>query len=221
MFDNISPKYDFLNHFMSAGIDILWRRKLIRMLAKDEPLTILDIATGTGDLAFAAVKLKPQHITGVDISSKMIEIAKTKVTKRGFKDIIDMQVGDSEKLNFKDNSFDAVTVGFGVRNFEDLRLGLTEMLRVTKPKGCALILEFSKPHVFPVKQLFRLYSKYGIPLIGRSVSKDDFAYKYLPESVAEFPEATAFEKIMLEVGYTNVSSTRLTFGVATIYRGYK
>lgn len=221
MFDNISPRYDLLNHLLSANIDVLWRRRTIKLLDQREPKTILDIATGTGDLAIAAAKLSPQSITGLDISPKMIELAKAKVNKLGLEENITMEVGDSEALRFKANSFDAVTVGFGVRNFGDLDKGLSEILRVLKPGGWLLVLEFSKPSAFPVKQLFGIYSKYVIPTVGSAISKDRHAYKYLPASVKEFPEGQAMLDRLIKVGFNQVSAKRLTFGVATIYKAVK
>lgn len=221
MFDTISGRYDLLNHLLSVGIDKLWRRKALKILAEHEPKTILDIATGTGDLAIAALRLKPSKIIGLDISPKMIELAKVKVAKKNAEDVISMQVGDSEELVFKNNSFDAVTVGFGVRNFGDLKVGLAEMLRVTKPGGIVMVLEFSKPRVFPIKQVFGLYSRFVIPFVGRTISKDDRAYSYLPESVKAFPEGNDFIAILDELGYKDTSRTQVSWGIATIYTGIK
>jgi len=221
MFNNISPKYDFLNHLLSLGIDHLWRRKAIRMLKKEAPKRVIDLATGTGDFALAALKLNPDEIIGVDISEGMLEEGRKKVKKRGKEDIISMILGDSENLPFEDNEFDALTVGFGVRNYENLEKGLSDMLRVIKPGGTAIILEFSKPKKFPVKQFFGFYSKFIIPTIGKMVSKDNAAYEYLPESVAAFPEGEEFMDILRKVGYKNPTATLVSGGIATIYKAVK
>lgn len=221
MFDNISKRYDFLNHFLSMGIDKGWRKKAIRLLAPKNPKVILDVATGTGDFAIAALKLKPTKVVGLDLSNGMLEVGREKMKKKKVDDIIDMVQGDSENLPFDDQYFDAITVGFGVRNFENLEKGLGEMLRVLKTNGTAAILEFSKPKRFPIKQSFGFYSKYIIPKIGRSISKDSSAYTYLPESVAAFPEGQDFMDIMEKVGYKNIRSKLVTGGIATIYLGDK
>lgn len=221
MFNNISKRYDFLNHFLSMGIDKLWRKKAIKILGKNNPKVILDIATGTGDFALEALKLNPEKIIGIDISEGMLNIGKEKMKKKKVNHIINLQLGDSENLNFDDNYFDGYTVGFGVRNFENLEKGLTEMLRVLKPKGIAVILEFSKPKKFPVKQSFYVYSKYILPTIGKVVSKDKRAYTYLPESINAFPEGQNFIDIMTKVGYKNVKSKLVSGGIATIYYGVK
>ncbi|WP_107038566.1 bifunctional demethylmenaquinone methyltransferase/2-methoxy-6-polyprenyl-1,4-benzoquinol methylase UbiE [Brumimicrobium mesophilum] len=221
MFDNISAKYDFLNHFMSMGIDHLWRKRAINMLQASKPKKIIDLATGTGDFALAALKLNPEKVVGVDISNGMLEKGREKMKKRGKEDIISMMYGDSEDLPFKDNEFDALTVGFGVRNYENLEKGLGEMLRVINHGGTAVILEFSKPKKFPVKQFFGFYSKYIIPMLGKTISKDNSAYEYLPESVAAFPEGQAFLDILTKVGYKNVKAKMVSGGIATIYTGVK
>lgn len=221
MFNNISGRYDFLNHFLSLGIDKIWRRKAVNELKNIAPKQILDIATGTGDFALALRRLKPERIVGVDISSGMLEVGKKKMIKKGVDELIHLQLGDSENLTFDDGTFNAITVGFGVRNFENLEKGLTEMLRVLTPGGKAVILEFSKPSKFPIKQLFGFYSKRLIPFFGRLISKDKRAYSYLPESVAVFPEGENFKKIMREVGYKEVHSRLVSGGIATIYTGIK
>ena len=221
MFDNISKRYDFLNHFLSLGIDRIWRKKAIRILKKSQPKIILDIATGTGDFAIAALKLKPTKVIGLDLSAGMLEVGRQKMKKKKVDHIVEMIQGDSEKLPFDSNYFDAFTVGFGVRNFENLEAGLAEMLRVLKPGATGVILEFSKPKRFPVKQFFAFYSKYIIPKIGRSISKDKAAYSYLPESVAAFPEGQDFMDIMKKVGYTNIQAKPVSGGIATIYYGQK
>jgi len=221
MFDAISPKYDFLNHFLSLGIDRLWRKKAVSLLANTHPQRILDIATGTGDFAIALAKLKPQQIIGMDISAGMLEIGKKKVEKYNLSNMISMQQGDSEHIPFEDNYFDGLTVGFGVRNYENLEKGLSEMLRVLKPKGKAIILEFSKPTRFPIKQYYKFHSKYIIPFFGRLFSKDTRAYTYLPDSIKAFPEGKNFEDILMRLGYKNVSRKLLSGGIATIYIGEK
>lgn len=221
MFDNISHRYDFLNHLLSMGIDKLWRKKAIKIISKNDPKEILDIATGTGDFAIESLKLDPKSITGVDISNGMLEIGKEKIIKKGYDKVITLQYGDSEDLPFDDNSFDAITVGFGVRNFENLERGLSEMLRVLRPGGIAAILEFSKPKKFPVKQSFSFYSKYILPTVGNAISKDSSAYTYLPESVDAFPEGQDFLNILEKTGYKDLSKKEVSGGIATIYTGQK
>jgi demethylmenaquinone methyltransferase / 2-methoxy-6-polyprenyl-1,4-benzoquinol methylase len=221
MFDNISKRYDFLNHFLSLGIDRIWRKKAIRMLRKSQPKVILDIATGTGDFAIAALKLKPTKVVGLDLSAGMLEVGRQKMKKKKLDHIIEMIQGDSENLPFETNYFDAFTVGFGVRNFENLEKGLGEMLRVLKPEGTGVILEFSKPKKFPVKQYYKFHSKYIIPKVGSAISKDKSAYAYLPESVAAFPEGQEFMDIMQKVGYREITSKLVGGGIATIYVGKK
>jgi demethylmenaquinone methyltransferase/2-methoxy-6-polyprenyl-1,4-benzoquinol methylase len=221
MFDNISGKYDFLNHFLSLGIDHLWRRKAIRLLKPLKPKRILDLATGTGDFAIAALKLNPDEIIGMDISNGMLEKGREKMLKRGVENIVDMRNGDSENMPFEDGYFDALTVGFGVRNYENLEKGLSEMLRVLRKDGMAVILEFSKPKKFPIKQLFQFYSKRIIPFLGKTISKDRSAYAYLPESVAAFPEGQDFLDILTKLGYREVKARPVSGGIATIYTGIK
>ncbi|MBT8195946.1 MAG: bifunctional demethylmenaquinone methyltransferase/2-methoxy-6-polyprenyl-1,4-benzoquinol methylase UbiE [Bacteroidia bacterium] len=221
MFDSIAPKYDFLNHLLSANIDKLWRSKCIRILKPLQPKTILDVATGTGDFAIAALKLNPNKVIGIDISENMLEHGRVKLKKKNYDDKIELLSGDSEQLAFDSNKFDAVTVGFGVRNFENLELGLKEMLRVLKPDGKAVILEFSKPSTFPIKQLYSFYFKNILPTIGKMVSKDNAAYTYLPDSVQNFPQGNEFLDIMKNLGYKKVNAQTLTFGIASIYTGIK
>ncbi len=222
MFNNISGTYDFLNHFMSLGIDIIWRKKAINELKKDKPKHILDVATGTGDFAFEALgMLNPERITGVDISEGMLEIARQKITKRSLNDKFEVYSGDSENLPFDAGKFDAVTVAYGVRNFENLEAGLADMLRVLKPGGKAVILEFSKPQGFPIKQLYNFYFHYITPAIGKLFSKDSRAYSYLPESVAAFPDGRSFVTLMDKVGYKQTKHRSLTFGICSIYTGIK
>lgn len=221
MFNNISHRYDFLNHFLSVGIDKIWRKKAVKMLRELQPKRILDLATGTGDFALESLKLQPDLIVGVDISEGMLDVGRQKMKKRKVDHIISMQLGDSEALPFDDNYFDAFTVGFGVRNYEHLEKGLSEMLRVLRPGGKGIILEFSKPKKFPIKQYYSFHSKYIIPFFGKRISKDEKAYAYLPESVAAFPEGKEFEDIMRSVGYSNVQSKTVGGGIATIYSGTK
>ncbi len=221
MFNNISAKYDFLNHFLSLGIDKLWRKRAIKELKALKPKRILDIATGTGDFALEALKINPHNIIGVDISEGMLKVGMEKMKAKEVDHIISLRLGDSENLPFENEVFDAVTVGFGVRNFENLEKGLSEMLRVLKPGGKAIVLEFSKPKSFPIKQLFGFYSNYLIPFFGKLFSKDKRAYSYLPESVKVFPEGQAFRDILTKVGFENVSSFTVSGGIATIYSGTK
>ncbi|MBU3660403.1 MAG: bifunctional demethylmenaquinone methyltransferase/2-methoxy-6-polyprenyl-1,4-benzoquinol methylase UbiE [Flavobacteriales bacterium] len=221
MFNNISGRYDFLNHFLSLGIDHLWRARAVKELREIKPKRILDIATGTGDFAIANLKLKPEEVVGIDISSGMLEVGKEKMKKKKVDHIVSMQLGDSEDLPFDDNYFDGLTVGFGVRNFENLEKGLAEMLRVIRPGGKAIILEFSKPKMFPIKQAFGFYSKYFIPFFGKRISKDEKAYAYLPESVAAFPEGKDFENVLEKLNYKNIKSIPVSGGIATIYVGTK
>jgi len=221
MFNNISKRYDLLNHVLSMGIDILWRKKAVRMLKPFEPKIILDIASGTGDFAIEASSLKPNKIFGVDISEGMLEVGRKKVKAKKLSNVIEMQLGDSENLSFEDNYFDAVTVAFGVRNYENLKLGLSEMLRVMKPEGHVVIIEFSKPSKFPVKQIYNFYFKSILPRVGKMISKDSSAYEYLPESVSAFPHGQAFIDIMQEVGFTEAKAIPLTVGISSIYWGSK
>ncbi len=221
MFDNIAHRYDFLNHLLSLGIDNLWRIRAIRYLKASDPKRILDIATGTGDLAFEARKQMPDVlITGVDLSEGMLSKARVKAKERGYEEMV-FRKGDSENLEFPDNTFDAASVAFGVRNFENLEKGLSEINRVLKPGARLAVLEFSKPRVFPVKQLFNLYFKTLLPLTGRLVSKDSRAYTYLPESVKAFPEGADFVKIMEQCGFRNCRARALSFGICSLYTAEK
>ena len=221
MFDRISPKYDALNHLLSFNIDKVWRRKTAKAVAKSHPQTILDLATGTADLALLLARYNPQaHIIGMDLSEKMLDIGKAKVAKCGMGNQIELQLGDAASMPFKDNTFDAVTVAFGVRNFEDLDKGLSEIRRVLKPDGQAYILEFSMPERFPMKQLYRIYFKRLLPIIGRIVSKDPDAYTYLPASVERFPKPKAFLELLSQHGLGNGTTKKLTFGIATLYRTF-
>lgn len=221
MFDRIAGRYDFLNHLLSMGIDKGWRRKAIRTLKDIQPRKILDVATGTGDLAIASLVLNPEHITGVDISEGMMEIGRKKLADKNLTDKISLQYGDSEALPFNNGHFDAITCAYGVRNFEYLEKGLTDMGRVLRIGGRIAILEFSQPKKFPVKQLYRFYFRYILPALGKSVSKDATAYTYLPQSVAAFPEGDKFCSILQQCGFKNVKARPLTFGITTLYTGEK
>ena len=222
MFDGIAHRYDFLNHFFSLGIDVLWRKSCIRILRNEQPEKLLDVATGTADFAIEAVRMGLDvHVTGVDISAGMLDVGREKIAARGWNDRIELIQGDSVALPFDDGSFDGFTVAFGVRNFEDLQGGLQDMLRVLKPGAMGLVLEFSKPKHFPIKQVFGLYFKHIMPTVGKWVSKDPAAYTYLPESVQAFPEGEAFLDEMRKAGYVDVKAKGLTGGIATIYTGRK
>jgi len=221
MFNNISARYDFLNHLLSMGIDKLWRKKAIGLLSGRPVKQLLDIASGTGDFALAGLKLNPERIIGSDISQGMLNVGIEKIKKKNLEHIISFELGDAEDIKHKGASFDAITVGFGVRNFEDLEKGLSEMHRVLKPTGQVAILEFSKPKQFPIKQFYNFYFLNILPLIGKLVSKDASAYTYLPESVQEFPDGKDFLDILQKVGYKNVKQYPVSFGIASIYWGEK
>lgn len=221
MFNNISGHYDFLNHFLSLGIDRGWRKRAIKILSPVKPKQILDVATGTGDFAFQALSLNPDKVMGIDISEGMLEVGRKKISKRNLSAKIELQRGDSENLQFEENKFDAITVGFGVRNFENLEKGLKEIFRVLKPGGMVVILEFSRPRKFPMAQLYRFYFKVILPKIGRLVSKDKSAYTYLPESVEAFPDGMDFENILKQTGFKDTTCEPLTFGISSIYTGRK
>lgn len=221
MFDNIAPKYDFLNHFLSLGIDKIWRRRAIGLLKGLESPQILDIATGTGDLAIASLRLKPQRVVGLDLSPQMLKVGEEKIKSKKLDHMITMVEGDSENLPFTDEEFDAATVAFGVRNFENLNAGLMEIRRVLKPGGKFMVLEFSNPTAFPIKQLFKFYSSRILPWWGGLLSKDKAAYTYLPASVAAFPEGQAFVAELEKAGFTCEKVWKQTFGVATIYFAHK
>lgn len=217
MFDNISHKYDFLNHFLSLGMDILWRRKAIQYIRKIQPKIIVDIATGTGDFAIEASKIHPNKIIGLDISEGMLQMGIDKIKKRNLEHLIEMQRGDSEDLPFNDNFADAITVGFGVRNFENLNQGLSEIYRVLKPGGMVAILEPAIPTHFPMKQLFNLYFKNILPTLGKWFSKDPSAYEYLPKSVEAFPNGHDFLKICKQNQFIQTEWKPLTFGICSLY----
>ncbi|MDA0177496.1 MULTISPECIES: bifunctional demethylmenaquinone methyltransferase/2-methoxy-6-polyprenyl-1,4-benzoquinol methylase UbiE [Mesoflavibacter] len=217
MFDTISKEYDGLNRVISFGIDIKWRNNVVDIIKKQQPKSILDIATGTGDLAINLAQTSAEKIIGLDISPGMLNVGKQKVKDKKLDNRIDMIIGDSENMPFEDNTFDAITVAFGVRNFETLNNGLKEILRVLKPGGTFVILETSVPTKFPFKQGYKVYSKYILPTIGKLFSKDKTAYKYLSESASVFPYGEALNNILRNIGFINVQDKPQTFGVATIY----
>ena len=222
MFNRIAPYYDVLNRVLSLGIDTVWRKKAILSIKEQHPKLILDVATGTADVAIETVRrLDPDQVIGIDISNEMLEVGRKKIKKKGLDPIIELQEGDSENLPFPDNTFDAVTVAFGVRNFENLEKGLQEMQRVLKPGGQLAVLEFSRPTLFPFKQLFNTYFKYILPTIGRLTSKDPKAYRYLYESVQAFPDGADFVQILQNTGYTENQCKPLTLGICSLYRGKK
>lgn len=221
MFNRIAGHYDFMNHFLSMNIDKIWRRKTIRLLTSYKPKKILDVATGTGDLAIESMKLNPDKIIGIDISEQMLEIGRKKISKKKLTHKIELHKDDSESLSFSDNSFDAVTVAFGVRNFENLEKGLTEMKRVLLPEGKIVILEFSKPKFFPVKQLYDFYFFNILPFIGKVFFKSNREYAYLPQSVKAFPDEKEFISILQKTGFKNIIPISLSMGICTIYFGEK
>lgn len=217
MFDNISENYDGLNRVISLGIDVNWRKKVVKIVGKNNPKQILDIATGTGDLALMMASLNPERIVGLDISSGMLEVGKQKIAKAKLSNKIEMIVGDSEEMSFKDNTFDAITVSFGVRNFANLDKGIKEIARVLKPDGALVILETSNPTKFPFKQGYKLYTNLFLPIVGKLFSKDKVAYSYLSKSANSFPFGEAFNNILQKNGFSNTKDIPVTFGVATIY----
>ncbi|MNS05725.1 Demethylmenaquinone methyltransferase [compost metagenome] len=221
MFDRIAGKYDFLNHLLSLGIDKGWRKKAIRSIEPIQPKQILDVATGTGDFAIACLAIHPDKVTGVDISEGMLAVGRTKMKEKQLEDKISLMYGDSEQLPFEDNSFDAITCAYGVRNFENLEKGLSQMQRVLRSGGRLAILEFSHPKKFPFRQLYKFYFRYILPTIGKAVSKDATAYTYLPQSVAAFPEGQDFLKILSKCGFKQVKARPLTFGITTLYTAEK
>jgi demethylmenaquinone methyltransferase / 2-methoxy-6-polyprenyl-1,4-benzoquinol methylase len=221
MFDTISGNYDNLNRVISFGIDVKWRKKVLKIVSAKQPKNILDIATGTGDLAILMAKTNAEKIIGLDISAGMLEVGKKKVEEKKLSNKIEMVLGDSEKIPFEDNYFDAITVSFGVRNFENLEKGFSEILRVLKPNGVFVILETSVPDKTPYKQGYRFYTKNILPLIGKLFSKDNSAYGYLSESAAAFPYGEALNNILRKIGFIDVVAMPQTFGVATIYSASK
>lgn len=221
MFDTISGNYDNLNRVISFGIDVKWRKKVLKIVSDKKPKVILDIATGTGDLAILLSQTNAEKIIGLDISAGMLEVGKKKVQEKNLSNIIELVLGDSENMPFEDNYFDAITVGFGVRNFENLEKGFGEILRVLKPNGVFVILETSVPDNFPYKQGYNFYTKNILPLIGKLFSKDNDAYGYLSESAAAFPYGEALNNILRKTGFIDVVAMPQTFGVATIYSASK
>lgn len=222
MFDNIARRYDFLNRLLSLGIDKIWRKKAIEQLRAKNPKIILDVATGTADVALeTARRLQPKKIIGVDISNEMLSYGRRKIAKQSLGHIIELREGDSENLPFQDNTFDAITVAFGVRNFENLEAGLSEMRRVLKDNGKLVVLEFSRPDIFPFKQIFHFYFRNILPLIGKWTSQDPRAYSYLYESVQAFPEGEAFLNILQKIGYKTYQCKKLTLGICSIYSAEK
>ena len=220
MFDNIAGSYDFLNHTLSLGMDNIWRKIAIKKL-NNKPATILDIATGTGDFAISASKYTNANITGIDISQGMLDVGVEKITKKGLSNRIQLQLADSEKLPFQNNSYDAITAGFGVRNFEDLNKGLSEMYRTLKSGGRVAILEPSEPTHFPLKQFYNLYFHHILPFIGGIISKDKNAYTYLPDSVSAFPSGNDFLTELDKVGFKECKHIPLTFGIVSLYIAIK
>lgn len=222
MFDSIAWRYDFLNHFLSFGIDHLWRRRAVKIISRSyKNPQILDVATGTGDLALAAMKLDPPKIYGIDISAGMLEIGKQKIIKKGYSNKIELIRADSENIPFGDDYFDVAMVAFGVRNFADPLKGLSEMRRVIRNKGMILVLEFSKPSAFPFRPVYNFYFRNILPFFGRLFSKDKAAYTYLPDSVSRFPDNEKFLELLAEAGFTGTRQVKLTGGVASIYTGIK
>lgn len=222
MFDAIAPRYDFLNRVLSLGIDRQWRRQAVKLAGRSiqrSPRRILDVATGTADLAIEALKLGPEEVVGVDIAEEMLGVGRRKLRERHLDHRITLQRGDAEALAFEDGAFDIVLVAFGVRNFEDLGAGLRELRRVLRPGGALVVLEFSHPRAFPMKQLYGFYSSQVLPRVGRAVSGDSGAYEYLPESIRAFPDGEDFLRVMEEAGFGRRLQKRLTFGIASLYRG--
>ena len=221
MFNNIAGRYDFLNHFLSMGIDKGWRRKAIAEVAKIKPEMILDVATGTGDMAISASALHPLKITGVDIADQMLEIGRKKIAAKNLAALITLQTGDSEAMPFDTGTYDAVMCAYGARNFEHLEAGISEMCRVLRPGGKVVILEFSRPARFPVKQLYNFYFRYILPTLGKLVSRHSKAYTYLPESVMAFPEGKNFCDILVKCGFKDAKARPLTFGITSLYTAFK
>ncbi|HTX19262.1 MAG TPA: bifunctional demethylmenaquinone methyltransferase/2-methoxy-6-polyprenyl-1,4-benzoquinol methylase UbiE [Bacteroidota bacterium] len=221
LFDSIARHYDFLNHLLSGGVDLYWRRAAIRSLKAFSPRSILDVATGTADLAIASLRLNPDEVIGVDISAPMLEIGKRKIEAIDASGRIQLQLAEAEHLPFPEGRFDAAMVAFGVRNFEDLFAGLREMHRVLKKGGKVAVLEFSKPRVFPFRQIYLFYFTRLLPLIGRAISRKAEAYRYLPETVLAFPDGDDFVQILESAGFSSITYRRLTLGIASLYCGEK
>jgi demethylmenaquinone methyltransferase/2-methoxy-6-polyprenyl-1,4-benzoquinol methylase len=222
MFDRIAFRYDFLNRFLSAGIDIYWRKRAIKELTAANPQIILDVATGTADVAIMMTKyLHPKKIIGIDISESMLELGRKKIAKLGLNNVIELETGDSEAINLSDDTFDAVTVAFGVRNFENLEKGLSEIRRVLKPNGKLVVLEFSKPKKLFLRRLYNFYMRMAAKGVGKWVAKNGEAYEYLQESVNAFPQGKDFADILEKKGYKNIYFKKLSLGICTIYCGSK
>lgn len=221
MFNDIASRYDFLNHFLSLNIDYLWRKNVINVLKPLKPKLILDVATGTSDLALQATTLQPEKIIGIDISEEMLKIGQKKIFDKNKESVIQLINADSENMPLESDYFDACMVAFGVRNFENLKQGLKEMYRVLKPNAVLVVLEFSKPAKFPVKQFYNFYFKRILPVLGKLISKNDNAYMYLPESVNQFPDGESFTAILAEIGFKNLEIRKQSFGIASIYVGVK
>lgn len=221
MFDSIAPRYDLLNRILSGGVDQQWRRKVMKHVLAGKPERMLDVATGTADLALMAARKGVSKVVGVDISNEMLEVGRAKVTKGELREQVELINGDAEKLPFSDRQFDVATVAFGVRNFEDLGEGLHQINRVLRPGGKLVVLEFSRPRAFPIKQLYGFYGRFILPTIGRLISGDSGAYTYLPESIAIFPEGEEFIGWMKDAGFEQCKAQRLTFGIASLYVGVR
>ena len=221
MFNDIASRYDFLNHFLSLNIDYLWRKNVINVLKPLKPKLILDVNTGTADLALQATTLQPEKIIGIDISEEMLKIGQKKIFDKNKESVIQLINADSENMPLESDYFDACMVAFGVRNFENLKQGLKEMYRVLKPNAVLVVLEFSKPAKFPVKQFYNFYFKRILPVLGKLISKNDNAYMYLPESVNQFPDGESFTAILAEIGFKNLEIRKQSFGIASIYVGVK
>lgn len=221
MFDSIAPRYDLLNRILSGGVDQQWRRIVMKEVQENDPQRMLDVATGTADLALMAARKGVPRVVGVDISNEMLEVGRGKVTRSDLDDRVELLNGDAEKLPFSDRQFDVATVAFGVRNFEDLAEGLRQIHRVLRPGGKLVVLEFSRPKAFPIKQLYAFYGRFILPFIGRLVSGDSGAYTYLPESIAVFPEGEDFLGWMRDAGFEKRKARRLTFGIASMYVGVR
>ncbi len=221
LFDKIAYRYDLLNHLLSGGVDLYWRRAAIQKLTALKPKRILDVATGTADFALASLRLSPDEVIGVDISEPMLEVGRKKLRQKNVTGTVRLETGEAEDLKFPDKHFDAAIVAFGARNFEFLDKGLSEMNRVLRTGGTVVVLEFSRPRIFPLKQLYFFYFKHILPFVGRMISKDREAYQYLPDTVMRFPEGKDFLDRLRTAGFTSLEEQRLTFGIATIYTGVK
>lgn len=221
LFDSIAYRYDLLNHLLSGGVDLYWRRRAVQHLRDIRPQRILDVATGTGDFAIAALRLGPKSVIGIDIAEEMLKHGRAKIQKRGLESLIVLQLGDAEQLEFDTGSFDATLVAFGARNFENLEQGLSEMRRVLRPGGRIVVLEFSRPRYFPFKQLYFFYFRTILPFVGRVISRSKEAYIYLPDTVMKFPEGDEFKRVLASTGFEEIHDERMTFGIASVYTGIK